>query len=131
MSRTDSKYRKKPMTVSRIRATMTRVQRYHVRGNFLGVVNWVCPVCGLINQTRLMQKHYRLECKGGCRATYIPALRLLLIPRGHRYRVPPDFIIPDEQGETAIQEAFPMGDMGYWHMGGCVHSVEIIEEVTP
>lgn len=121
-------YIRTPLTESKRLASraarLFRTQRYHVRANFLGVINYVCPCCGLIGRARLFQRRYWFRCSV-CRAKFIPQINLMLIPPGGRKSIPADFIIPDEKGRTALQEAFPLGDLTYWKQGGCVHSMTV------
>lgn len=114
----------KQRTISRA-AKLFRTQRYHVRANFLGALNFVCPCCGHINRCRLMQRRYWVECRE-CHAKYVPKLTLMLMPGGGRRSMPPDFIIPDAKGPGALQEAFPMGDMELWRQGGCTHVMVVV-----
>jgi hypothetical protein len=107
------------------KAQLHRIQRYHVRANFLGALNWVCPCCGHINRSRLMQRRFLVECVD-CHAKYVPAIVLMLTPPGGRRSIPPDYIIPDEKGSTALQEAMPLGDMQRWKQGMCVHDVRAL-----
>lgn len=106
---------------------MYRIQRYHLRIKYKGVLYFVCPICGYINMRRVIEKHYVVRCVD-CDAKFVVKTDLLLLPAGGRRTIPPDFIIPDNKGPTTIQEAFPMGDMGYWRQGGCVHGMLIEKE---
>lgn len=108
-----------------------RVQRFHVRANFLGMLNFVCPYCGMICHRRLIQRRYVVKCTG-CRAMFVPKIGLCPVPLGRR-NIPPDYVIPDALGDTYLMEAFPEGDMGAWKQGQCVHEVlpPIDVEVEP
>lgn len=109
---------------------LTRIQRFHVRCRFLGLLHWVCPFCGHINASRLMQRRYVTICFS-CDNKFVPQVNLATVPLGGRRTTPPDYIIPDNKGSATLQDAFPLGDLMKWRQGGCLHGMTELPENSP
>jgi hypothetical protein len=104
---------------------LNRVQRFHIRVVFLGIIHVACPFCGHMIRRRLMQRRYWFMCQV-CEAKFVPKLTLLQVPPGGRRDIPPDFILPNLTGEDALLEAFPAGDMELWVQRGCTHQLQVV-----
>ena len=83
------------------------------RGQFLGVLNWLCPACGKISRAHLGPKHgWHIACRGkACDAQFGLGFTFWQMPRG--FKRPIDAGLPIDP--------MPIGETGFLPRGGRLH----------
>ena len=96
-------------------------QKFLIRAQFVGTLNWTCPSCGGVNRKRLDPCNYRIKCrKTGCARKLMVGMNFHNIAQGQPKGVcPPDTVV--------VEETMPECKIvGTWSTGKPVH--RLIEE---